>query len=576
MSRPPATRLWCHLWCCKTIANQHCRSFSTTLSSYYDQRSANTDPSPSPIDWNARSEFFNFTRGRFIVDETENLRKREVVFDMNRLAGIAAESIGAAKCVAIKKYPDGMFNKAFLMTMDDGRELIAKVPNPNAGIPHYTTASEVATMDFARRVLDTPAPRVYAWNSRADSHPVGAEFIIMERATGLPLSQVWDSMKLPQKLQVLLAMTRLQKKWSSVSFSHYGSLYYREDLQQPKGNHYLDYGEAVSDWEFAIGPDTGRDWCDAGRSNLDVERGPWTSLAQYLQAVGKRETKAIRCLNPPKQLALFCGPRLYRPDKGKKLTALAWYGQIVDAIIPKDLAITRPCLWHNDLHEDNIFIDPNNPGLITGVIDWQSSHISPLFNHNADPAFIDWDGVEPETLDLAPRPNLSGLSPEDRSASVQEYTIQNVLIGWRKLMHAKNPDLYRAIEFRQTAAYGLIFLAHRMFEYGEAHFQSLLADLEDTWTDLPAVTRDKPFPFHLSQGEYERIKEDSDGAVAGTELVAEAKERLGDLWPDKGFIEHERYKECKAALEELKNLILEQLAETEEERAEYERYWPFD
>lgn len=35
-----------------------------------------------------------------------------------------------------------------LLSMEDGREVIAKMPNPNAGVPHYTTASEVATMDF--------------------------------------------------------------------------------------------------------------------------------------------------------------------------------------------------------------------------------------------------------------------------------------------------------------------------------------------------------------------------------------------------------------------------------------------
>lgn len=34
--------------------------------------------------------------------------------------------------------------------MNDGNEVIAKVPNPNAGRPHFTTASEVATMDFVR------------------------------------------------------------------------------------------------------------------------------------------------------------------------------------------------------------------------------------------------------------------------------------------------------------------------------------------------------------------------------------------------------------------------------------------
>lgn len=34
------------------------------------------------------------------------------------------------------------------MTMEHGREVVAKVPNPNAGIPHLTTASEVATMNL--------------------------------------------------------------------------------------------------------------------------------------------------------------------------------------------------------------------------------------------------------------------------------------------------------------------------------------------------------------------------------------------------------------------------------------------
>lgn len=82
------------------------------------------------------------------MNEEDNLRKREIKFDMNQLACVAADSIGASQCVSIKKFPDGMFNKAFLMSMNDGREVVAKVPNPNAGIPFFTTASEVATMDF--------------------------------------------------------------------------------------------------------------------------------------------------------------------------------------------------------------------------------------------------------------------------------------------------------------------------------------------------------------------------------------------------------------------------------------------
>lgn len=89
------------------------------------------------------------------MDEEDNLRKRKVNFDMNELTRVAAKSIGASGCVSVEKLLDGMFSKAFLMTMEDGREVVVKVPNPNAGLPHFTTASEVATMDFVGLVSNS-------------------------------------------------------------------------------------------------------------------------------------------------------------------------------------------------------------------------------------------------------------------------------------------------------------------------------------------------------------------------------------------------------------------------------------
>jgi len=74
--------------------------------------------------------------------------QRHVRFDVNELARRAAEAIGAESCVKVEKYPEGMYNKSMLLTMNNGSQVVAKVPNPNAGVPHFTTASEVATMDF--------------------------------------------------------------------------------------------------------------------------------------------------------------------------------------------------------------------------------------------------------------------------------------------------------------------------------------------------------------------------------------------------------------------------------------------
>jgi hypothetical protein len=93
-------------------------------------------------------DLYNYTRGRFICNEKHEMSQRHVRFNVNELAHCAAEAVGAKACVSVVKYPEGMYNKSMLFTMDDGSQVVAKVPNPNAGLPHFTTASEVATMDF--------------------------------------------------------------------------------------------------------------------------------------------------------------------------------------------------------------------------------------------------------------------------------------------------------------------------------------------------------------------------------------------------------------------------------------------
>lgn len=101
--------------------------------------------------------------------------------------------------------------------MDDGQMVIAKIPHPNAGPRVLTTASEVATMDFARIVLDLPVPRVLAW-SATDQNPVLAEYIIMEEAKGTQLHEVWQGLPLGQKCDIVRGFMDVEKRLLSVSF----------------------------------------------------------------------------------------------------------------------------------------------------------------------------------------------------------------------------------------------------------------------------------------------------------------------------------------------------------------------
>jgi hypothetical protein len=102
----------------------------------------------SSIDWNQNDEFFRFTKGRFVVDEEKEMALRHNLFDMNALARIAAEAAGSPRCVKVEKTTEGMYNKIFLMTMEDGSQVFAKVPDRNVRPGRFITASEVATMEF--------------------------------------------------------------------------------------------------------------------------------------------------------------------------------------------------------------------------------------------------------------------------------------------------------------------------------------------------------------------------------------------------------------------------------------------
>lgn len=84
-----------------------------------------------------------FTSGHWLWREHEQLAARYVKFNVAELYKVAAAAADSESCVEIVKLSEGQYNKVFLLTMNDGREVVAKLPNPNAGRPHFTTASEV-------------------------------------------------------------------------------------------------------------------------------------------------------------------------------------------------------------------------------------------------------------------------------------------------------------------------------------------------------------------------------------------------------------------------------------------------
>lgn len=129
----------------------------------------------------------------------------------------------------------------------------------------------------AREVLRTPLPEVYDWSSRAHETSVGAEFILMERVKGVELERFLPNMKIQDRLEIVKLIAGHQKSWASVSFEQYGSLYFAEDLSE-RATSPLTYtdadGRRMQDPRFVVGPSTGREMYDDGRSGVEFDPGP--------------------------------------------------------------------------------------------------------------------------------------------------------------------------------------------------------------------------------------------------------------------------------------------------------------
>jgi hypothetical protein len=99
-----------------------------------------------------RDEIFKYSTGHFIANEKRAWDRRYVNFDLDQLCAIAAAAGGQHLPVCAIDKMEGGFNKALILRKEDGSEIVAKIPFAIAGPPKYTTASEVAVLQYCERL----------------------------------------------------------------------------------------------------------------------------------------------------------------------------------------------------------------------------------------------------------------------------------------------------------------------------------------------------------------------------------------------------------------------------------------
>src|SRR6202044_3123244 len=101
----------------------------------------------------------------------------------------------------------GCFNKVFLFTFKEARDLIVRMPYINSGNNQMKQIeSEGVTMKYAKSKLPikwAPLVRsVIAYDSNP-ANTVGQPYIIMERAEGCEVTGIWDDLDRSQKRQIV-------------------------------------------------------------------------------------------------------------------------------------------------------------------------------------------------------------------------------------------------------------------------------------------------------------------------------------------------------------------------------------
>jgi hypothetical protein len=96
----------------------------------------------------AATDPYSYTTGRWLNNDKLQCEARYVKFDFAALCAKAVNACAGAKKVIHYEKKEGGFNRVFVLCLDNGARVIARVPYRTAGPPRLITNSEVATMAY--------------------------------------------------------------------------------------------------------------------------------------------------------------------------------------------------------------------------------------------------------------------------------------------------------------------------------------------------------------------------------------------------------------------------------------------
>ncbi|RMZ66082.1 phosphotransferase enzyme family [Pyrenophora seminiperda CCB06] len=349
-------------------------------------------------------------------------------------------------------------------------------------------------MDFARTVLDIPAPKVLSWSGEAENS-VESEYILMEEVTGDKLSDVWFQMELDDKLKVVNDVVDLQRKFTSVAFNRYGNLYFAKDAYPGcvKVEITGDLSQSSKDMtnnRFVIGPVVDPTFWLQERASMNIDRGP------------SQRT-------PAAHIALY-----------KQFLAVSEY------ILPRGNQF-RATLMHPNYHTDHIYVQK---GRITGLVDWHGAWIAPLFLQAECPNLVRYTGE----LMLEFPEGYSALDDADRLRIRTQAERSILLRVYQTALEKTNPVLHAASQVPQARVRDqIVSFSKYSWDDGILLFRQALIWVARHWDEY---NTNIPCPIGFTPEEFAAHLRDGQGFNESQEFWDEIREEWmqpdGWIWND--------------------------------------------
>jgi hypothetical protein len=249
-----------------------------------------------------------------------------------------------------------------------------------------------------------------------------------------------------------------------------------------------------------------------------------------IEFVHSRVAQELACIDKfssyPDPQGLFSGPNQYRPTKALKVGVLRDYLKVATQILPNDVNLSKPTLWHCDLHSDNIFVGHSEPTRIINIIDWQTVNVSPIFLQARHPSLIEFEGPIPEGLKPLTLPNdFDDMSEEAQHEVKNLQAAQSVYKLYEIYMLLNCPEIVRALHFKETLPGQITGLVRSIFSDGEPILQGMLIRLQDEWATRVGSSIPCPLSFTPEERTQQQRLEASWGK--GVVLMHEVLTEIG-------------------------------------------------